>query len=78
MLYRYTYVHINFTDTDYLPIPLTDMLTITNIIQFIQNRGGGVEDHLKFVYSNDIVINCVGSQIYTALPLTPFMEKEAK
>ena len=56
-----------FADTDYLPIPVTDMPINTDIFQ---NRGGGVENHLKFKCINCIcndnvinVINCMGSQL---------------
>ena len=55
---------------------------------FLQNRGGGAENHLKFMRINCIcndnvinVINYVGGrllQCFTVLLLSPFMEKEAK
>ena len=61
------YTHFfTFTDT---PIPVTDMPIFTDILQ---NRGGGAENHLKFMCINCIcndnvinVINCVGSQLYS-------------
>ena len=55
---------------------------------FLQNRGGGAENHLKFMRINCIcndnvinVINYVGGrllQCFTVLLLSPFMEKEYK
>ena len=41
MLHRYA-----FNDTDYLTIPITGIPILTDILQ---NRGGGKENHLKFM-----------------------------
>ena len=47
-------MHIfTFTDTDYLPTPVTDMPILTDILR---NKGGGVEDHLKFVCTLPLII----------------------
>ena len=60
-----------FANTDYLPIPVTDMPIFTDILQ---NRGGGAENHLKFMCINCScndnvisVINCMGGRFYNVL-----------
>ena len=56
-----------FTDTDYLPIPVTDMPIFTDILQFFRT---GKEEQIKFMCINCIcddnvinVINCVGGRL---------------